>query len=125
MGRVIARLLLSKNKAFSSFVATRGTLENGGGNQHYSGMGPGLLGGSYAPTILENRNLHKSNYQFDGIGSTADVSMRQWDQRRRLLDDFNTSQTHLAADPAVKSYQTYFQRAFSLEAVSKPFEDCK
>ena len=51
MGSVISQLQ-KPNSPLSPFVTNRQTIENGGGEQNYPGLGSGFLGNAYDPTVL-------------------------------------------------------------------------
>lgn len=113
MGSIVSRLVKS-DSPFSTFVTTRPTLENGGGEQHYPGLGPGFLGSTFEPTVLYNPQLHQPGLRFAGLSLPDDVTPERFDERRCLLDSLNQLPRPEDPTPALNDLDAHQQRAAAL-----------
>lgn len=136
LGSVVARLR-SQSGAIPSFVATRETIENGGGEQQYPGLGPGFLGSAYGPLVIRSQTQQSPaeflaasrttgfppgaegpqwpGFGFSGLDLSAGMSLERLDQRRRILDDdINRQRDFLGQAASARAYDIYSERAFSL-----------
>jgi len=113
MGSIVS-LLSQSDSPLSPFVTTRQTLENGGGEQHYPGLGTGFLDKAYEPVVLQSDQLHRPGFEFAGLALPPDVSPERFDQRRRLLATAN-QQTSLDDQSAESGdHRNHRERAVSL-----------
>ena len=113
MGSVVSRLQKSSSP-LSPFVTTRQTIENGGGEQNYPGLGPGFLGNAYEPTVLYNPELHQPDGTFSGLSLPGDIDLARFDQRFRLLESSNASPSSLNPTLASNEFRIHQERAAAL-----------
>lgn len=90
MGSVVSHLKNSPTP-LSPFATNRPTLENGGGEQHYPGLGAGFLGSGFEPTSLYNPKIHQPRGGFTGLSLPPDIDRERFRQRLQLLESTNGS----------------------------------
>ncbi|MCY2945825.1 MAG: DUF1501 domain-containing protein [Planctomycetota bacterium] len=113
IGSVVAKVR-EKSGVISPFVATRDTIENGGGEQHYPGLGPGFLGPKYAATVLHSDNLHQPDFHYRGLSLAAGLSPERFDERRRLLNQVNRQGQRKVPFDLAQAKDAHFDQAVSL-----------